>query len=185
MDKAGKGTKEKTSKLRRIIQYSVATAAILLLIFLGLEVYKFYSLSADKLFNEKYEPYDLMTTRDTTESKIERAYREKKYSDVVKLNPNSGLSVNDVFLTGVAFLETGDYSKAISSFQVVISETKDVRTSVLKDAAEYYMALAYLQNHDYDEAIDLMNTIHDNPSHFYSERFSEKYINRIKRLKWR
>jgi len=185
MDKAGKVTKGKITKLRRIIQYSVAAAAILLLIFLGLEVYKFYRLSGDKLFSEKYEPYNPTTTRDTTESKIEKAYREKKYSEVIKLNPSSGLSINDIFLTGVAYLETRDYSRAISSFQVVISETTDSKASALNDVAEYYLALAYLQNSDFDQAIELMNLIHNNSSHSYREKFNRKYINRIKRLKWR
>jgi hypothetical protein len=55
----------------------------------------------------------------------------------------------------------------------------------LKDAAEYYLALAYLKNNDYDQSIELMNAIHANSTHFYTKKFSRKYINRVKRLKWR
>ena len=77
-----------------------------------------------------------------------------------------------------------DLSKAISSYQVVIADVKD-KKSMLKDAAEYYLALAYLKNNDYDQAIELMNTIHDNSSHLYTKKFSLKYIKRVKRLKWR
>jgi predicted negative regulator of RcsB-dependent stress response len=85
----------------------------------------------------------------------------------------------------MAYLETNDLPKAISSFQVVIADVKDEKAPVLKDAAEYYLALAYLKNNDYDQAIELMNTIHDNSSHLYTKKFSRKYINRVKRLKWR
>jgi hypothetical protein len=68
---------------------------------------------------------------------------------------------------------------------VVIADVKDEKKSVLKDVAEYYLALAYLKNNDYDQAIELMNVIHDNSSHLYTKKFSRKYINRVKRLKWR
>jgi predicted negative regulator of RcsB-dependent stress response len=176
------------SNVRRIIRYSVAVAASVLLIFVCIEGYKFYTLSSQKLFAENYTPYELTTTRggdDSTISKIEQAYREKKFGAVINLNKVSVLSIKDVFLTAMSYLETNDYSRAISNFQLVIAEIEDDKTSVLKDAAEYYLALAYLRNNDYDQAIELMNAIHDNSSHLYKSKFSQKYINRVKRLKWR
>jgi hypothetical protein len=95
------------------------------------------------------------------------------------------LSVKDVFLTAMSYLETNDLSRAISNFQVVIADVKEDKNSVLKDASEYYMALAYLKNSDYDQAIELMNVIHDDPAHLYKNKFSRNYINKVKRLKWR
>lgn len=187
MDKDSNENVKNIGNVRRIIRYAIAVAASVLLIFIVIEGYKFYSLSPEKLYDEKYTAYELTTTRgnnDSTESKIEKAYREKQYAEVVHLNKNSVLSVKDVFLTGMSFLEIKDYSKAISSYQVVIGDVKNDKT-VLKDAAEYYLALAYLRNRDYDQAIELMNAIHDNSSHLYKGKFSHKYINRVKRLKWR
>ena len=188
MDNGSQVTVKKNSNIRRIIRYSVAVAASVLLIFVCIEGYKFYNLSTEKLFAEKYTAYELTTTRgdaDTTDSTIEKAYRQKDFSEVIKLNASSVLSVKDIFLTGMAYLETNDPSRAISSLQVVLADIKKDKTSALKYPAEYYMALAYLKNNDYDQAIDLMNAIHDNSSHLYKEKFSRKYINRVKRLKWR
>ena len=185
MDNGREVTAKKISKARRIVRYSVAVAASLLLIFVCIEGYNFYSLSAEKLFAEKYTGYYWMTTEDTTESEIEKAYKEEKYAEVINLNRTSVLSIKDVFLTGMSYLETNDLSKAISSYQVVIADLKDNKTTLLKDTAEYYMALAYLKNNDYDQAIELMNTIRDKSSHQYRSKFSRKYINKIKRLKWR
>jgi len=176
------------SRVRRIIRYSVAVAASILLIFLGMEGYNFYNLSSDRLFSENYTAYELITTRDgtdTNETKIEKAYRNKIYNEVIKLNGNSVLTQKDIFLTGMAYLETDDASRAIGSFQIVLLDMKEDENSVLKDATEYYLALAYLKNHDYDQAIDLMNAIHNNPSQLYKEKFSRRYINRVKMLKWR
>jgi len=85
----------------------------------------------------------------------------------------------------MSFLETNDPSRAISNFQVVIADVKNDKNSALKDATEYYLALAYLKNNDYDQAIELMNMIHDNSSHLYTKKFSGKYIKKVKQLKWR
>ena len=185
MDNSSEITAKKISKVRRIVRYSVAVAASVLLIFICLEGYNFYSLSAGKLFAEKYTGYYWMTTEDTTESEIEKAYKEEKYAEVINLNRNSVLSIKDVFLTGMSYLETNDLSKAISSYQVVIADVKDNKDSMLKEAAEYYLALTYLKNNDYDQAIELMSTIHYNSLHLYTKKFSLKYIKRVKRLKWR
>ena len=187
MEKDNKQIVEKIVIARRFIRYSVAVAASVLLTLFVIEGYKFYTLSPEKLYDENYTAYELPATRgnnEITESKIEKAYREKNYAEVIDLNKNSVLSIKDVFLTGISYLEIKDYSKATSSFQVVIGDVKDSKT-VLKEAAEYYLALAYLRNRDYDQAIEVMNAIYINPSHPYKGKFSRKYINRIKRLKWR
>jgi len=188
MNKGNEVTEKRINKVRRIVRYSVAVAASVLLIFVCVVGFNFYQLSSDRLFAEKYSAYESTTIRienDSTESKIERAYREKNYAEVIKLNANSVLSVKDIFLTAMSFLETDDPSRAISNFQIVIVDVKDEKKSALKDTTEYYLALAYLKNNDYDQAIELMNKIHDNSSHQYKSKISRKYINKIKRLKWR
>ena len=173
----------KPSKLKRIIRYTVAIAASVLLIFLLIVGYNFYTLSPGGLFTENYTAYELPGS--DSGSVIEKAYREKKYEEVIKLNANSVLSVSDVFLTGLSYLETMDMPRAISNFQVVIADVKEDTGSVLKDVAEYYLALSYLQNSDYDQAIELMNSISNSSTHLYKDRFTRNYINRVKRLKWR
>ena len=188
MDNGSESTAKRINKVRRIVRYSVAVTASVLLIIVCIVGVNFYRLSSDRLFAEKYSVYELTTARienDSTESKIIKAYREKKYSEVININKNSMLSVKDIFLTGMSYLETNDLSKAISSYQVVIADVKDGKSIQLKDTAEYYLALAYLKNNDYDQAIELMNTIHDNSSHQYKSKFSRNYINKVKRLKWR
>ena len=188
MDNGSEVTAKKIKKARRIVRYTVAVAASILLVIVCIVAYNFYRLSPDSLFTENYTPYELMTAssvNDSTGSEIEKNYREKKYTEVISINKISVLSVKDIFLTGMAYLETNDLSKAISSLQVVIADVKNDKAPALKDAAEYYLALAYLKNNDYDQAIELMKAIHDNSSHLYTKKFSRKYINRVKRLKWR
>ena len=188
MDNGSEVTSNRLNKVRRIVHYSVTVVASVLLIIVCIVGYNFYRLSSDRLFAENYSAYELATSHgenDSTESKIEKAYGEKNYAEVIKLNTNSVLSIKDIFLTALSFLEINDPSRAISNFQIVIADVKDDKNSALKDATEYYLALAYLKNNDYDQALELMNIIHDNSSHLYAKKFSRKYINKVKRLKWR
>lgn len=188
MDKGREAPAKNIRKVRRVVRYIVATAASILLIFVVIEAYNFYQLSPASLFDESYTAYELPLTPggyDSAQSKIEMAYRQKDYAEVIRINKSSVLSVKDIFLTGMSYLETNTLSKAISSYQVVIADERQDEPSDLKDAAEYYLALAYLKNSDYDLAIDLMSRIHNSPSHPYAKKFSWKYIRRVKRLKWR
>jgi hypothetical protein len=87
MDNSSEATAKKIGKARRIVHYSVAVAASILLIFVCIVGYNFYRLSPGRLFAENYTPYELTTTPDDSiESKIEKAYREKNYAEVIKLN---------------------------------------------------------------------------------------------------
>jgi hypothetical protein len=181
MNKARNISPEKIANVRRIIRYVVTIAASLLLIFLIIEGVKFYTLSPEKLFAEKYQPYRLVI--DTGSTNIEKAFEKKDYGEVIRLNRDLLLTLKDIFLTGMAYLETKDYSRAASSFQVVITDIK-LKTG-LKDTTEYYLALSYLKNQDYDQAIELMNSIRNNSAHLFKAKFNRKYINRVKRLKWR
>lgn len=187
MDQQKTGTQvNSTSNVRRNIRYGVAIATSILLIIMLIVGYKFYTLSPDKLYAEGYAPYDLKTahSRSDTSTAIENAFKQQKYAEVIKLNKLQVLSANDIFLTGMAYLETKDYSRAVRSFQIVINEVKANKGS-LNDEAEYYLALAYLQDRDYDQAIELMTSIHNNSSHLYNNKFSRNYINQVKQLKWR
>src|SRR5436190_23931334 len=108
MDNGSQVTAKRINKVRSVVRYSIAIAASVLLIVICIVGFNFYRLSSDKLFAEKYIAYDLTTTPGENEqpgSKIEKAYRQKNYAEVIKLNATSVLSVKDIFLTAMSFLE--------------------------------------------------------------------------------
>ena len=92
------------------------------LIIIITEAFSFYRLSPQRLYAEKFIPYQLTSTDDPGMSKIEKAYNEKKYWDVITFSAGSVVSATDIFLTGLAWLEVKNYSKAVSSFQIVIGK---------------------------------------------------------------
>lgn len=175
-------------RLTRIVRYSVAVAACVLFIVIAIEVYLFYRLSAFRLYKEKYSPFELnVANNDTLQSNtIEKWYRVKDYKQIIKVNKKLALTdPEQMFLAGMAYLETADLTKAINAFRLVNTKNRIYKTRVLQYETDYYLALAYLKNKDYDFAIELMRKIQSDPQHFYKKKFGERYIRRVKMLKWR
>jgi tetratricopeptide (TPR) repeat protein len=176
----------KISSTRRFVQYSLAIAASLLLIFISIQAYTFFTLSSDKLFSQNYRSYELNTVRSsgTEPTAIEKAYQEKQFNEVVTLSENSNdIKIN--FLAAMANMELKNTSKAIEGYKKVITLNQATNTNMFKDEAEYYLSLALVQNKDYREALPLMQKIHDDPNHLYHEKVSSKFIRKVKWLKWR
>ena len=175
----------KISHTRQIARFSIAIAATVLVVFLASVIFKSNNLSSDKLFAENYHSYELSTTRDgvSTETPIEKAYKEKDYKQVTLLGDRSVNNVKDIFLSAMSYLELKNDNKSIEEYRKVIAKNESAGTNVLKDAAEYYLALACLRTKDYDHALELMNKIHDDPGHLYHEKITDKLIRNVKRLR--
>jgi len=174
--------------VRRVIRYSVAVAAAIVLIVGSFLAYKFYTLSPNKVFASRYQSYELITTRgnDKSDKPIEKAYREKNYQEVKRIHKTGeDNSVKAEFLNGMASLETSDQSGAIRSFNEVLTLNKQSAKPVMDDEAEYYLALAYLKNRDYDLSLALLEKIRDEKDHLYHSKVTTKFIRQLKWLKSR
>lgn len=177
----------KINSTRRIFRFTMAVAASVLLVFLSITAYNFFTLSPNKLFADNYHSFELSTVRDgnTTETLIEKAYKEKNYNEVVSL----GSKINGIeevsFLTAMSYLELNNNAKAIESFKEALVLNPGVKPSLWKDESEYYLALTYIRNKDYDLALDLLNKIQVDPIHLYHNKITNKLIRKVKMLKWR
>ena len=168
--------------VRRIIRYSLAAAASVLVVFLAVSVFRSASPSADKLFADNYQPYTIVTTRgNDSRSMIEEAYKNKEYSRVARLTDTS-TTIKNIFLSGVSHLELKHTAYAITRFEKVLALNKEKGTKTLADESEYYLALAYLRNRQYTDADKLLTRIHNDPSHLYHEKATADLIDRIKKL---
>jgi len=83
----------------------------------------------------------------------------------------------------MAYMELRNDIKAIEEYKKVIAKNESAGTNILKDEAEYYLALAFLHNKDYDHALEMMNKIHNDPNHIYNEKITAKLINEVKSLR--
>ena len=169
---------------RKITRYSLAVAASLLLLVVGITGYNFYKLSPDKLYDKHYQPYELSTSRNQARgTKIEQAYKGKNYEWVIKLGKQSN-DPAELFLTSMAWLHKSEPANAIVTLRKILSHPT-AGDELWKEEAEYYLALAYIKNKDYDFALELLNKIHENPAHLHYPDVSGKLIRQVKMLKWR
>ena len=177
---------KKISSFRKIVRYSVAVAASLLLIVGGYLAYNFYTLSPNGIFASNYQSYELSSVRDgnTVLSPVEKAYQEKNYKLVAQLGAAS-VDTKEEFLAAMSDIELNNNTAAISMFKKIIAVDHAVTSNLFKDEAEYYLALTYIRNKDYDFALDLLHVIHDNPNHVYNGKVTNKLIRQVKMLKWR
>lgn len=173
-------------KAKKIIRYSMAAAAGLVLLIGSYLAYNFLSLSSDKVFSSNYTRYELSITREITThfTPVEKAYSEKNYKEVLRIHDaKEDKTAKAEFLTGVASLETKNNSKAIKCFNEVIDMNKKATIPELNDESEYYLALAYINNKDYDFALLMLQKIKENDEHKYNSAVSSKLIRQVKMLK--
>ena len=179
----------KMSRTRRFARYSLRVAASIVFIAICFLGYRFFSLSSDKLYREKYNSFELSTPRGENENQateVERAYRQKNYKDVLVLSAKyPEKNIRDEFLAGISCLELYKPSEPIDLFNKVIIRNQNSDHPVYKDDVEYYLALSYLRTKNYEKALELMNAIHENPSHLYHEKFTKGFIRKVKILNWR
>jgi tetratricopeptide (TPR) repeat protein len=176
------------SPARRIIRYSLAVAASVVLIVLGVAGYNFYNLSSAKVFADNYYSYDQGIVRDgnASQTAAEKAYTQKQYAEVIRIHDaGEEVSQKTSFLTGIASLELNDNNKAIRCFNEVMGMNTQFPVPVLNDEAEYYLALSYIRVKVYDLALPLLKKIQADPGHTYHGKITRKLIRQVKMLRWR
>ncbi len=177
----------KMNTTRRIIRYSIAVAASIILAVGGIMVYHIFTLSSNRIFASNYRSYELGTLRDggTHETPVEKAYREKNYKEVVALTEKSQVAREESFLSAMSYLELNNNTMAIERFKRVLFLNQEDKSGLWKDEAEYYLALTYVRNKDFDLALELLYKMQGNPTHLYNQKITRKLIRQVKLLKWR
>lgn len=176
--------KGRVVSFRRVVRYTMAVAASILLIFIAVQGYRFYNLTPEGLYEDSFIAYNLSPARgDEPEfTDLEKAYSEEQYSTVVRMakEKNRVLSPREMFVAGLSSLRLNDASAAIPWFRRL-----NEQANTFQPDAGFYLSLAYLKDKDYDRALTLLQKIRSNPRHPYQERITQRMINDIKMLKWK
>lgn len=173
---------------RKVLRYTMAAAASLVLLIGGYLAYSFFTLSPGKIFSSHYETYELSITRNSANelTPAEKAYSEKKYSEVLRIHDTGeDKTAKGEFLCGAAALEVKDNGKAIKCFNEVLDINSQSGGAVFNDESEYYLALAYINNEEYDFALQLLQKIKGDKEHKYYSSVSPRLIRQVKMLRWK
>jgi hypothetical protein len=170
--------------MRRIVRYTMAVAASILVIFLCVQGYQFYQLSSQRLYEDAYVAYELSPSRGggAELTNLEKHYSENRYDEVLKeaAQRNGQLSPRETFVTALASLRQNDTPSAIRWLQEL-----NVPASGYQPDAEFYLALSYLKQKEHGKALQLMEKIRAVEKHPYRDHVSASLIRKTKMLAWK
>jgi hypothetical protein len=170
--------------LKRIARIGGALLAIGLLVFAANKGYRYYQLSPDQLYAEAFLPYQIPAAiADTAQgSSIVRFFQGHRFDSVIRRAKKQVLlSQPETLLTGISYLVADDPFWAINP----LKKLSEGAEKSLAPEADFYLALAYLKNKDYDYALTVIQRIKREPHHKYGGQFPEALIKKVEMLKWR
>jgi hypothetical protein len=169
------------------MRWLLAASVIGVFMIVGLRYYA--SFSSGNIFEEKFAPYVLHTTRAPRfAQEITSLYRAgdfEAYLSKYKMKPVR--SLEEVFLAGNAYLVKAQSVKAIESFRQLIDQNERLAWENQRyyEEAEYFLALAYLQNNDPDSAEPLFQKIAGSPKHPYHREVGTGFLWKVKVVKFK
>lgn len=173
-----------TSSSRSTYVWPLRIAAALLI---GIVVYgaiQYATLSPQAVYEDQYLSYQLPISRSTeyTMTQLDSLYQQKNYQAVIQRFENQAEASNrDIFLVGLAFLETGNYARAIDNFEQ-LQQTTEHEVASFQQETDYYLALAYLQNGQTEQALKLFEKIDASEDHLYRNNISATDLWKIRLL---
>jgi predicted negative regulator of RcsB-dependent stress response len=175
---------KKGFSVSRVLRYTVAVIASIVLFSALIFGYSFYRLSATRVFNRNYRLFTIDTPR-TTDARgklIDTRFTQKHYKEATILADSSGKDT-DTFIAAMSWIELDNHPKALDMLKKLMN--KPGLQDQLKEKAEFYLALLYIRNKDFDQALEILDAIRDNPRHSYRKKASPRLIRQVRMLKWR
>lgn len=169
--KNSNGQRHSGGIVRSMTQTMMRVAAVLVLVSLSAFLYKYISVDNQDVYNKYYGSYELSTTRSANnDNALDNAFQEKEWAEIIILvNGTKDKTSKHLFLSGIAYLELKQYSKAISAFESVKNKNSSSGDDYFGDEADYYLAMSYLANDEGNKALPVLENIKKDKRHiFYS-----------------
>ena len=157
--------RQQKSKVKKYIMSITSIAAIIAIVF-SLNIYQ-DNRRMDKLFEAYYTPleYDsqLMSRGEETISpelaSAMESYQKEDYTTALqRFNAMSKVDENYLIYKAICLLETEQTEDAITLLEKLVANGEG--TEYYQQAC-WYLALAYLSNHEDDRAFELLNTFYE------------------------
>ena len=153
-------------------------ASTIILVFAGSAVYIYLTAIPELLFRKNYVTYEVHTMRGANEkSPLKDAFKKGNKDSVInEFNSLNSPQPEEYLLTGIAFLEKNQPTKAIETFNTLIQKNASSKTDFFEDDAEYYLAMSYLSNNQPEKAMPIFEKIQANENHPYNSNVSEWFM---------
>jgi tetratricopeptide (TPR) repeat protein len=150
--------------------WPLRVAAAMLIGLLGYGAFQFALLSPEAIYQDQYISYKLPVSRGASYqmNRLDSLFQNKSYPAVIEqFKKQAAPSRRDYFLSGIAYMEQGDFKKAIDRFQYLRQQPGDEDAATFAQESDYYMALAYLRAGELSKARTLLERIQQEPGHLY------------------
>lgn len=153
--------------VRNMYRTSLRVAAAIILVMGIAVIYKYSSVNSQSVYDKQFTGYELTNTRGLDIPDAEEvAYQDKNWSEVISIyQTKMSQSNKHSFLAAMAEMQMNHFQQAISLFENILNLKSGDNS--YEEEAEYYSALAYLMNHEENNAIQMINKIKSNPGHTY------------------
>jgi hypothetical protein len=156
-----------TAVVRTMYKMTMRVAAVLMLLIGSAVLYKYVSVNDQTFYNRQFAGYELGSSRgvETNSAEVE-AYQNKKWNTVIAIyNGQHANSNKPGFLAAMAQMQLHHFPQAVSIFENIIQNGSADQS--FREESEYYLALAYIMNHEVEKSIPIINKIKANPEHTY------------------
>lgn len=180
---------EEDVKAVPMYQWIGRVAAGLTILLVGYLAIQYVTLSPEHLYEEKIAtdpPYLGLSNRsmedqeDTIADQVRVEYQFGNFEEVIRLYGElEEPTFAETFRAGYAYLDQERTEEAIAAFQQVV---KDQSAFMIQDKAEYYLALAYLQDGQIATAVSMLEQIHQDDDHDYEDSLGSLYLWRLRLL---
>jgi tetratricopeptide (TPR) repeat protein len=165
--------KEKKNTAFILKRRFLSAAAVLLIMAISSIFYlNFAGPRNERIYNQFYQKYEssLITRSDNNETSALIAaiqlYDKGNYQGAIArltdLLQKDNSNTTARFFIGLSYMETKTYEKAITNFNVIMTE----RDTAFIEHAEWYMALCYVQTNRIKQASELLKQIADSNSYY-------------------
>lgn len=171
---------------RRLVRIFVAVAAMFLVTITAIVLFWYTGNTSDRLFRQHYQTYEVNVERSgiATTSPIVSQYQQKNYNEVIAQHEKAVASITkEKMVVASAYMELSRYDEAINIFRDIIAQNVTTGNRLYHDEAEYYLALAYMKNKQYDNAYQLFDKINTDKEHTFNGDVDWWFLTRVKWLK--
>ena len=185
-EKAFHRYKERNVSTFSFAGWGMRIAASVIFLFLMSVVFYTVSIDNESFVSELGTPYILPVTRSAAESftSLESEYLEDNYTEVVAIFDDLEIrSSTDYFLSAMSYLSLKNYNEASN----LLERLKDINelneTNYFQQETDYYLTVAYVGEGRYDEAIELMLLIRNDPNHLFNQNIRTKDLMKARLLR--
>ncbi|MBL7699077.1 MAG: hypothetical protein JNK79_13010 [Chitinophagaceae bacterium] len=172
-----------TEKIMRLFLWVAAAFVITCSVIV---LYWYVGNNGDRLFAERYQPFRVNVERSdaSKNSEIARQYSQDRFNEVVAAyEKNQSVSSRDKMIAGSSYLKLNRYEPAIAVFNHIIEQNIATGDRLYHDEAEYYLALAYLKQKQYEQAYQLFDKIYIDKEHTFNTEVNWWFLTRVKWLR--